>query len=93
MKEKEIFYKNLKIKLDENTNFPTDYLYKFIVPTTKNQVKEIEEVFDKVKAKISKRSSKTGKFVSVSILLSVNSSDEVIKHYHLVEKIEGLISL
>ncbi len=93
MTKKENFYKDLKTKLDENTRFPSDYLYKFIVPTTKNQVAEVETIFAKSKAKISKRSSKNGKFTSVSILLRVKSSEEVIKHYHSVEKIEGLISL
>ncbi|MGY5352587.1 DUF493 family protein [Wenyingzhuangia sp. IMCC45533] len=93
MTKKEIFYRDLKVKLDENTNFPSEYLYKFIVPTTKNQVGEVEEIFAKVNTKISKKASKTGKYVSVSILLKVKNSDEVIKHYHSVEKIEGLISL
>lgn len=93
MAKKEEFYKNLKEKLDENTKFPSDYLYKFIVPTTKNQEKEIENVFVNKKAKISKRVSKTGKYVSVSVLLRVKNSEEVIHYYHLMENIEGLMSL
>lgn len=93
MANKEAFYKDLKEKLDDNTTFPSDYLYKFIVPTTKNQVKEVEQAFLNKKARISKKASKTGKYISVSILLRVKNSDEVIKNYHLVEKIEGLISL
>ena len=93
MTKKEIFYKSLKEKLEDNTEFPTDYLYKFIVPTTKNQVSEVEAVFSNQKAQITKRASKTGKFISISILLKLNSADEVIKNYHAVEKIEGLISL
>ena len=93
MTKKEIFYKSLKEKLENNTEFPTDYLYKFIVPTTKNQVAEVEAVFRNKKAKISKRDSRTGKFISLSIMLKMNNADEVIKNYHDVENIEGLISL
>lgn len=93
MTKKEEFYKNLKVKLEENTKFPTDYLYKFIVPTTKNQVAEVVEVFKNTKSKISQKASKTGKFVSVSILLKAKNVDEVIKYYHSVEGIEGLMSL
>lgn len=93
MDKKEKFYKDLKEKLEENTKFPSDYLYKFIVPTTKNQEAEVEAVFNKQQAKISKRASKTGKFVSLSVMLKVKSADEVIKYYHLVEGVEGLISL
>ncbi|MDO6803377.1 DUF493 family protein [Wenyingzhuangia sp. 1_MG-2023] len=93
MTKKEAFYKDLKEKLDNNTEFPSDYLYKFIVPTTKNQVKEVEDVFLNQKKIITKRASKTGKNVSVSVLIRVKDSDEVIKNYYLVENIEGLISL
>ena len=93
MTKKEKFYIDLKKRLDESTDFPTDYLYKFIVPTTKDQVKEIETIFAVKKTKITKRASKTGKYSSVSILLKVNSADEVVENYLAVEKIEGLISL
>lgn len=93
MSKKEAFYKDLKEKLENNTNFPSDYLYKFIVPTTKKQEQEVEAVFSNTKAVITKRASKTGKFVSVSVLLKVNNANEVIANYHAVEKIEGLISL
>lgn len=93
MTKKEKFYIDLKERLEEGTDFPTDYLYKFIVPTTKDQVKEIETIFAEKKTKTTKRASKTGKYSSVSILLKVNSADEVIENYLAVEKIEGLISL
>lgn len=93
MSKKETFYKDLKEKLEENTKFPSDYLYKFIVPTTKNQEQEVENVFKNKNAKIAKKKSKTGKYISVSILVKVNSSDAVIKNYHAVENIEGIISL
>lgn len=93
MTEKEAFYKDLKEKLENNTKFPSDYLYKFIVPTTKNQVKEVEAVFNNTGAVITTRASKTGKFVSLSVMLKVKDADEVIVNYYAVEKIEGLISL
>ena len=93
MGKKEEFYKNLREKLEENTKFPSDYMYKFIVPTNKNQVAEVMSIFKNTKARFSQKASKTGKFVSISILIKVANVDEVIKHYHSVEGIEGLISL
>lgn len=93
MSKSEEFYKNLKEKLEENTTFPSKYMYKFIVPTTKNQVKEVQDVFNNKGAVITTKASKNGKFVSVSILLTVKNADEVIKHYKSVTHIEGLISL
>jgi len=93
MEKKEKFYKDLKANLEENTSFPSDYLYKFIVPMSKNQGDEVTSFFKEKKAKISKRVSKTGKYTSVSILIRVASADEVIGYYRSVEGIEGLISL
>ena len=46
MSNKKEFYSNLKGQLDETTSFPADYMYKFIVPTDENQVKEVEALFN-----------------------------------------------
>ncbi|MBS9774409.1 MAG: DUF493 domain-containing protein [Tenacibaculum sp.] len=93
MKNRETFYKELKIKLDDTTSFPSDYLYKFIVPTDENQQEEVKNIFEKSNAVINTKESKNGKYISVSIKLKVKSSDEVISYYKKVEKIKGIISL
>ena len=93
MSDKKEFYTKLKTQLDDTTNFPADYLYKFIVPTEANQVAEEETIFNNTGAVINKKKSKTGKYVSVSILLKIESSDKVISYYKRAEKIKGIISL
>ncbi len=93
MSDKKEFYTKLKTQLDDTTNFPADYLYKFIVPTEANQVAEVETIFNNTGAVINKKKSKTGKYVSVSILLKIESSDKVISYYKRAEKIKGIISL
>ncbi|MFB1040658.1 MAG: DUF493 family protein [Polaribacter sp.] len=93
MSDKDDFYSKLKIQLDDTTDFPADYLYKFIVPASENQVKEVESIFNNNGAVINTKNSKTGKYVSVSIILKLNSSDEIIAYYRKVEKIKGIISL
>jgi putative lipoic acid-binding regulatory protein len=93
MSDKDDFYSKLKIQLDDTTDFPADYLYKFIVPASDNQVAEVESVFNNTGAVINTKNSKTGKYVSVSIILKLNSSDEIIAYYRKVEKIKGIISL
>jgi putative lipoic acid-binding regulatory protein len=93
MSNKDDFYAKLKVQLDDTTDFPADYLYKFIVPTTDNQVAAVEAIFDNTGAVINKKNSKTGKYVSVSILLKLNSSDEIIAYYEKAGKIKGIISL
>ena len=93
MSDKKEFYTKLKTQLDDTTNFPADYLYKFIVPNEANQVAEVETIFNNSGAVINKKKSKTGKYVSVSILLKIESSDKVISYYKRAEKIKGIISL
>ncbi|QMU65312.1 MAG: DUF493 family protein [Flavobacteriaceae bacterium] len=91
--KEEVFYKKLKTQLKETTTFPTDYMYKFIVPADRNQVQEVQQIFDKGGVVVNTKKSKTGKYVSVSIIISVLTADEVIKYYRKAEKIEGIISL
>ena len=93
MTSKKEFYKNLKNSLDATTKFPSEYLYKFIVPSKGNHFMEVEDVFKNKLIKISSKESKNGNYVSVSIRIKLNSVDEVISYYRKAEKIEGIISL
>ena len=93
MGNKDEFYSKLKVQLDDTTNFPADYLYKFIVPTLENQVAEVKNIFDNTGAVIKTKKSKTGKYVSVSIILKLKTSEEVIVYYKKAAKIKGIISL
>jgi putative lipoic acid-binding regulatory protein len=93
MADKEDFYKKLRITLDETTQFPSKYLYKFIIPNDDLKLNIIKDVFNYGGAVIDTKFSKTGKFISVSILIEMQSSDEIISKYHEVGHIKGLISL
>ena len=57
MEDKESFYKKLKIQLDQTTRFPSDYMYKFIVPSDGDQLNQIQSIFNQKNAIISKRKS------------------------------------
>jgi putative lipoic acid-binding regulatory protein len=93
MKDRESFYQKLKIKLDNTTQFPADYLYKFIVSAEESRVEQVQALFDNKGAVITTKKSKTGKYISVSIVLKLESSDNVISYYKQAEKIKGIISL
>jgi len=93
MKKKEEFYKKLKTNLNETTVFPSKYLFKFIVPSDKIKINQVEELFNSGGAVINTKASKTGKFTSVSIHIIMKSADAVIEKYRAAEKIEGIISL
>lgn len=87
------FYNKLKLQLEDTTSFPADYMYKFIVPADGNQVDEVEEIFNNTGAVIQTKKSKTGKYISVSIVLKIANAESVIKYYKQAEKIKGIISL
>jgi len=86
------FYKKLKTKLEETTDFPTEYMYKFIIPSD-GEVKELENAFSHTGAVIKSRKSKTGKYISFTILVKMKSADSIIEKYKEVSKIKGVISL
>ncbi|MGB2129618.1 MAG: DUF493 family protein [Flavicella sp.] len=93
MSKESEFYDKLKISLDASTKFPADYLYKFIVPTSKNQLEEVKQIFDIKGAVITTKTSRTNKYISVSIRLRMKDSDAVIQKYKEVSVVEGIISL
>ena len=89
----EAFYKKLKKQLLETSSWPSDYLYKFIVPTDADRIKQIQDVFDSAGAVIESRQSKKGKYTSISVTINLENPDEVIEKYKAVGQVEGVISL
>jgi len=87
------FYKRLKEKLEDTATWPSDYLYKFIVPTDENKIKQIQDIFDNTGAVIESKKSKKGTYTSVSITVNLKNADAVIEKYKAVGEIEGVISL
>jgi len=87
------FYKRLKEELTNNSLWPSDYLYKFVVPTEPKKIKKIEDAFDNTGAVIKTSQSKTGKYTSVSVSVKMKSPEDVIEKYIELSDIEGIISL
>ena len=87
------FYERLKVELDNANTWPAEYLYKFIVPSVADNVERVEKAFDSMGAVIKTTKSKTGKFTSVSISVTMASAQSVIDKYIEVSDIEGIISL
>ncbi len=93
IKKTEEFYVRLKEQLEQDTEWPAPYLYKFIVPASNENIAEIEVIFDGLDAEIQTRDSSKGTYTSVSIAVKMASPEAVIKKYVEVSKIEGVISL
>lgn len=91
-KKTEEFYIRLKEELGNTSSWPTEYLYKFIVPTDPKKVESVENAFDNMGAVIKTNQSKTGKFTSISINVTMESPADVVEKYIEVSTIEGIIS-
>ncbi|SHI75640.1 hypothetical protein SAMN04488096_104122 [Mesonia phycicola] len=90
----EEFYSKLRDKLEESTTWPSEYLYKFIVPSDNQKIAELENIFDNMGAVIHTKQSSKGKYTSISINVKMNNAEHVIEKYKEVgNKIEGVISL
>lgn len=92
-KKTEEFYNRLKEQLTSSTVWPSEYLYKFILPSDSHNIAKLEAEFNDLGAVISTQQSKTGKFTSVSVSVNMPSAQSVIDKYVAVSVIEGLISL
>jgi hypothetical protein len=93
LKKQEEFYSKLKISLEETTVFPSKYMFKFIIPANDEKEKEIEDVFNHTGAVINTKLSKTGKYKSLTVLVTMLNADQIIIKYKEVGKVEGVISL
>jgi putative lipoic acid-binding regulatory protein len=76
-----------------SNTWPAEYLFKFIVPSIDDNVFRVEEAFNCMGAVIKTTKSKTGKFTSVSIDVTVKNAQEVIDKYQEVSTIKGIVSL
>ncbi|WP_417359915.1 DUF493 family protein [Galbibacter sp.] len=91
--EEKAFYERLQEQLDDTTKFPSIYLYKFIVPSTGGKVEQVISFFDNSGAVVNTKTSSKGNFTSVSIEVTMESSQAVVDKYKAVSVVEGVISL
>ncbi len=89
------FYTKLRKRLKKTSDWPSEYLYKFIVPSSDQvNLDKLISIFDNLGAVISTKQSSKGKYTSVSINVTLKSPDIVIEKYKKVgEEIENVISL
>ena len=90
----EEFYSKLKTQLLETENWPSEYLYKFIVKSDAYKITEIETIFNNIGAVIKTNESKNGKYTSISINVIMKDPDAVISKYiEVTNNVEGVIAL
>ncbi len=78
-----------KERLDDEHNWPTIYMFKFVVPVAKAD--EVRQLF--IKENLQSKNSKAGNYVAFTLKKLIKSSDEVIVTYLKANKVKGLIAM
>jgi len=87
------FYDRLEEELKKNTEWPTRYMYKFIMPNKEENIQKVQERFGNQPIDFKKNYSKTGKYVSITVVTEEKNPEAVINRYKSMEDIEGLVAL
>jgi len=85
-------FEKLQQRLDEVHEWPSVYLFKFIMKPEEAILLQVQAFFPE-EAEILRKYSRTGKFVSLSVREVMMSSDEVLARYRKVAQVEGVMIL
>ncbi|MBL7843000.1 MAG: DUF493 family protein [Cyclobacteriaceae bacterium] len=80
---------SFRTKLDQHHQWPSLYMFKFIVPKGKEQ--EVKNLFPL--HTVTEKASREGNYTSITIQIMAPSSDVVIEMYQKASTVEGLIAL
>nr|WKN39370.1 DUF493 family protein [Tunicatimonas sp. TK19036] len=80
---------SFKQKLDQQHDWPSLYMFKFIVPTGKED--EVFALFPK--NNLTTKKSRKGNYTSVTAQVMMRSSEDVIEKYKVAHQIEGVLAL
>ena len=89
----EEFYKKFKERLEDTTEFPSNYTFKFIVPSDNKRIAEVQRLFDGARPQFQMKESKTGKYTSVTAIVYVLDADQVIYFYQSASSIKDVYML
>ena len=93
-KEQEDFYKKLKNLLNDTSSWPSEYVYKLIYKSDPDNIKKLKKIFNKPDTVFSLKTSKNGKYTSVSVKIIAKNPDFIIDKYKIVaDQIENVILL
>jgi hypothetical protein len=88
----EAFLKSLEQKLNDTTDWPAVYMFKFIVPTDNRKIAMVEALFGS-EARLRTKESRGGKYISITTQVVMLNALEIIEKYRSASRIEGLIAL
>ena len=86
-------FDKLRKDLENLQEWPSDYIFKFIIENNSNKKDELLSKFDLSQCRLSCKESSNKKYVSLTLIMHMNNASEVIDRYMEVSKIDGIISL
>ena len=86
-------FERIKNTLDQTHDWPSVFLFKFIVPSESDKIARVEALFNSETAEIRMRESRNGKYTSISAREAMTSAESVLECYQKASEIEGLIAL
>ncbi|MDE5423938.1 DUF493 family protein [Ancylomarina sp. DW003] len=85
-------YQKLREQLIESTQWPSLYMFKFIIPNKDEKLEAVKAMFP-AGTKFAFKTSKDIRFISITVKIKMKNADEVISIYAQANKIEGLLAL
>lgn len=87
------FYLKFKDELEKTHSFPSDYIFKYVVPSDQSTIARLYAIFENSGGSFSTRDSKNGKYTSITIKVPVSDANDVIIYYRQAASIEGIVML
>ncbi len=85
-------YNQLREQLIESTQWPSLYMFKFILPNKDEKLEAVKAIFPKG-TQFAFKTSKDMRFISITVKIKMKDADAVIAIYEQTKHIEGLLAL
>ena len=89
---KEEQFEKLREQLSKEKEWPTIYMFKFIILADNRKIALVESKFSD-EAIITQKESSNGKYISITVKEAMLTADSIIEKYKEMEGIEGLMAL
>jgi Uncharacterized conserved protein len=84
-------YESFLQKLKDGHSFPGNYMFKFIVPSDHQKLANLQRLFDDARPQFQMKSSKNGKYTSLTTIIYAMDAEEVVAYYKEASKIDNVI--
>ena len=85
-------YNQIRKQLIDSTQWPSIYMFKFIIPNKDEKTEAIKAIFPKG-TQFAFKTSKDMRYLSITIKIMMKDADAVIAIYEQTKHIEGILAL